>query len=228
MSRQEKRRENLILAFDTSTLRGSVAIGWNEPIAAKDFLTEKGHAGWLLPHINGVMRGAGFEKKSIKALAVGAGPGNFTGVKVAVSTAKALSYAFRVPLIGISSLDVLACSSTAESDFTVALLDARRGMMYCAFYIFAEEYLRISEYMLLAPEDIYARLTDIIEGRVHFIGDKAKAIAEGLPPMPGVEKSWEYGFPDARALLKISLNVLEKGESGNSFDVLPIYLKKPV
>lgn len=228
MSCKEREREKLILAFDTSTLNGSVAVGWVDPVAAEDFVTEKGHAGWLLHRIDGVMRRAGFEKKSITAVAAGTGPGNFTGVKVAVSTGKSLSYALRVPLIGISSLDVLAFSSRKESDFTVALLDAKREMMYCAFYRVEEEHVRTSEYMLLTPEEIHGRMREIAWGRVHFIGEKAKLVAESAPPVPDIETSWEYRLPDARILLKTASNMLKKGEAGNSFNVFPVYLKKPV
>ncbi len=227
MNIEELKRGNVILAFDTATLRGSVAVGWDVPVAFEDFVTEKGHAGWLLPHIDGVIRIAGLGKESIVAVAVGTGPGNFTGIKVAVSSAKGISYALRVPLVGISSLDVLANSSGVESDITVALLDAKRGMMYCAFYGGYPERRRMSEYMMLAPDEIYRRIDRTTSGSVHFVGE-VEPLVKSAPPEFNFHTTWEQKFPDARVLVKIARDVLEKGMGGNPFNILPVYLKKPV
>jgi len=106
--------DRLILALDTSTLRGSVAVGLPGDALARVFLDiQAEHAARLIPAINATLEQAGVERDELQGVVVGAGPGSFTGVRVAAATAKGLSHALGIPLWAFSSL--AAAAATAET-----------------------------------------------------------------------------------------------------------------
>lgn len=126
------------IAFDTSTaatsaclLRGDGAAF--ERIPAVERLFERpGHATELLPAIDSVMRDAGIGWPEVDAIAVGAGPGTFTGLRIGIATARALAHASGVELRPVSSLAAL--SEGIDSPLRLPLIDAKRGELFAALY----------------------------------------------------------------------------------------------
>src|SRR2546430_16259750 len=99
----------LVLGIETSTAQVGVAIGGHEGVLASAHSSRgKRHAENLTPTIDFVRRPARIELSDISVVAVDLGPGLFTGLRVGVASAKALAHALRVPMIGVSSLDLLA------------------------------------------------------------------------------------------------------------------------
>lgn len=118
----------LILSFDTSAAHCAVALVCGDEILASQSETLfKGQAERLIPMLEEVLKGAGKSWSDLDLIAVGIGPGNFTGVRIAVSTARGLALSLNVPAVGVSVFEALAFGT--KGHVTVAR-DARRGMVF--------------------------------------------------------------------------------------------------
>src|SRR5581483_1449847 len=92
------------------------------------------HSVELLRRLERLLKERGLELSQVSAVAAATGPGSFTGVRVAVTVAKSLAFGLNVPLVGVSTLDILAYSQAAASAPVCALMDAGRGEFYAALY----------------------------------------------------------------------------------------------
>jgi len=129
-----------LLALDSSTEVGSVAVGRGDEILAEISLrVGAGHSSALLPAIDEAMRLAAVAPDELAGVVVGAGPGSFTGLRVAAATAKGIVHARNIPLFALSTLEVIAAGSAASSGPVCALIDARRGDVFAACYRFAAD-----------------------------------------------------------------------------------------
>lgn len=126
-----------LLAMDTSTGLGSVAVGRSGELLAEVVAGVRArHAESLLPAVDRALELAGVELNAIEGLVVGAGPGSFTGVRIAAATARGLVRVLGVPLFGYSGLAAVAAGVGAGDRPVCALFDARRGEVYAACYRF--------------------------------------------------------------------------------------------
>ena len=125
----------LTLGIETATERVSVAIGGHEGVIGL-FEVSRGrrHAEILAPAIEFVCRQAGVDLAEIGVVAVDIGPGLFTGMRVGIASAKAIAQALRLPIIGISSLDLLAFTCQHSDKVIVPVIDARKGEVFWAMY----------------------------------------------------------------------------------------------
>lgn len=127
-----------VLAFDSSTATGSVAVAVSEQVRAEVAFPAAGSASAaLMPAVDFAMRSAGVEPRELAAIVVGGGPGSFTGVRVAAATAKGMTHALRIPLWAPASLLGVAVGCAVADKRVCALFDARRGDVYAACYAFA-------------------------------------------------------------------------------------------
>jgi tRNA threonylcarbamoyladenosine biosynthesis protein TsaB len=130
-----------LLAFDTATPATTVALA----LADEKLLTRRhepgpgerpGHVSELLPLVLALLEEAGIGFEQLDRIAVGVGPGTFTGLRIGVATARALAHAHDLPLVGVSTLDSLAAGAAdhlgAEVPAVLAVLDARRGEAFAA------------------------------------------------------------------------------------------------
>ncbi len=137
MSRREPPRP--LLAVDTSTATGSVAVGHPERILAEAVVgVSSRHAEALLPTIDFVLGRAGVAPDDLGGVVVAGGPGSFTGIRIAGATAKGLVRALGVPLYAYPGLLGLAAALGAGPRPVCALFDARRGEVYAACYAFPQ------------------------------------------------------------------------------------------
>jgi tRNA threonylcarbamoyladenosine biosynthesis protein TsaB len=127
-----------ILAFDTATRATTVALAseGEPPLEARDDPApgrRPNHVTRLLPLIEDVLAGSGTRWEELDRVAVGTGPGTFTGLRIGIATARALARAAEVPLVGVSTLESLALSAPADHNgIVLAVLDARRGEVFGA------------------------------------------------------------------------------------------------
>lgn len=132
-----------VLGFDTSTAATSVCLLRADDEAFEvvppdeRLLEPPGHARELMPAVVDVMERAGVGYEQIGALAVGVGPGTFTGLRIGVTTARALAHAEHLPVHPVSSLAALA--EGIEADLRLPLIDAKRGELFAALYRGGEE-----------------------------------------------------------------------------------------
>jgi tRNA threonylcarbamoyladenosine biosynthesis protein TsaB len=124
----------LVLGFDTATPAVSVALHDGERvIAAARAVDARRHCELLVPMIAKVMADAGVSRADLSAVAVGVGPGPYTGLRVGVVTAHVLGSVLGLPVAGVCSLDIIAASAASGREFLVAT-DARRKEVYWARY----------------------------------------------------------------------------------------------
>ncbi len=176
-----------ILAFDTASRATAVAVAapggvWerrDDPPSGE----RPGHATRLLPLISTVMSEAGLEWAEIDRIAVGLGPGTFTGLRIGVATAKALGQATGSALVGVSTLHALAVGAGgpdgADRDAVLGMLDARRGEVYAG----AWSPHRLQGPALLTPRALSPEaLRDALPG----LGRRPLAVGEGAVAFRGV------------------------------------------
>ncbi|MFC3927291.1 tRNA (adenosine(37)-N6)-threonylcarbamoyltransferase complex dimerization subunit type 1 TsaB [Streptococcus caprae] len=123
-----------ILSFDTSSQALTVAILRDEQVLADLTLNiKKNHSISLMPSIDFLMGQLGMDPQDLDRIVVAQGPGSYTGLRVAVATAKTLAYSLNISLVGVSSLQAIALN-VAFDGLVVPLMDARRNNAYVGFY----------------------------------------------------------------------------------------------
>ena len=123
----------LLLCVDSSAVTASAALTADGRVV-KSELINKGltHSETLLPLIESVMEG--YDYKDLDAIAVTAGPGSFTGVRIGTATVKGLAFPYDIPCIGVSTLEAIAYNFTDENAVICAVMDARRMQFYNALF----------------------------------------------------------------------------------------------
>src|SRR3954462_11419206 len=164
------------------------AVGGVEGVFAS-FHASRGrrHAETLAPAIEFVCAQARIEMHEISAVAVDGGPGLFTGLRVGVATAKAMAFALRVPMLGLSSLDLLAFPVRHTRRLIVAVVDARRGEVFSACYRHVPGGVqRITEPMVSSPPSLCSDLVAMAEECL-VVGDGAMRYASLFDDVSHVE-----------------------------------------
>lgn len=179
-----------ILALDSSTLTGSAAVVDGGAVLAESACRVRAtHSEQLLPLVREVLARAECPLDAIDRIAVGVGPGSFTGVRIGVATAKGLAVATGIPLFGVGSLDALAEAAwSMDHGVLVAAIDARRAELYAT----AWRVVGGARAVLLPPcnerpEAVGAALADVVRDgdAVWVVGDAREAdlevVASALP-----------------------------------------------
>ncbi|WP_099157813.1 tRNA (adenosine(37)-N6)-threonylcarbamoyltransferase complex dimerization subunit type 1 TsaB [Virgibacillus ndiopensis] len=124
-----------ILAIDTSNQVLGVALLDNENIIG-EFVTnlKKNHSVRLMPAVDSLMKEANIAPEQLDKIVVAKGPGSYTGVRIGLATAKTLAWALNVPVVGVSSLEVLSYQGRLSSSYICPFFDARRGMVFTGLY----------------------------------------------------------------------------------------------
>ncbi len=123
-----------ILALDTTTPTASAAI-WNDGILRGQYTIQTTtHSTTVLPMIESLLSTLSLEIQDLDALAVSAGPGSFTGVRIGVATIKGLAFSHQIPCIGVSSLESLAWNLIGYKGILCPVINARRGHVYTALF----------------------------------------------------------------------------------------------
>lgn len=158
----------LILAIETATGCGSVALTSGDPLSGA-LLAEATaqprvtHARRLLGSVEWVLGAGGVSWEQLDGIAVSLGPGSFTGLRIGMAAAKGLAMASGVPLLGVPTLDALACTALGVVDGKelCCLLDARKKEVYAALYRSGDDGLpvRSQDPVVIGPEQLVAKLT---------------------------------------------------------------------
>jgi tRNA threonylcarbamoyladenosine biosynthesis protein TsaB len=172
-----------VLAADTSTPRGSVALVEGAEVRGEVRFVSESHSGRLLPAIAFLLETLNVAPQSIEGYAVTIGPGSFTGLRVGLSTIQGLALAAGRPVLGLSTLDVLAARVVGEADHVIAMMDAFRGQVFTRHYDRTGRPLgeRTSE----APEALLARVP---QGAL-CIGDGVERYADLLRARPDLMRA---------------------------------------
>lgn len=219
----------LVLAIETSTPQTTVALGTDQEVIGSVLLSwGKGHSEIVVPAVHSLLHWSGVDLRRVAGVAVGLGPGLFTGLRVGVSTARALSQVLRVPIVGVPSLDVLAFSARHSRWRIAAVTDAKRGEVFYAFYRpVPGGVARESEYAVGSPERLVAELEATREETL-LVGGGALRYRHVLDEAaPAVEfGSVSTAFPLAVSLLELALPRFHREETSRPEAVVPYYLRK--
>lgn len=222
-----------ILGIDTSTATGGAALLVDGFVVSECVLhVGAAHSERLLPTIQRVLSDADVQGTELDAVAVTVGPGSFTGLRIGVTTAKALAYGWHKPVVAVNTLEALAWQVAGLEALVVSALDARRGTVYAAVYRVeagADSFpIAVHPPDNLPMRELLAELADSDE-RVVFVGDGPVAFSEAIEEALG--KRWLRLPSVVESLRPASVASLggmycECGESLNAFDLLPVYLRK--
>ena len=219
----------LILGIESSTVQVGCAIGGHEGVLATAHSSRgKRHAENLAPAIDFICTQAQIELRDIGLVAVDVGPGLFTGLRVGIATAKAIAFALRLPMIGVSSLDLLAFSVRYSPRLIVAAIDARRGELYHARYRQVPGGVqRVSEYAVGSPEDLATDLFATGEEAL-LVGDGAHRYREAFERLARVEVvDPGSSHPSASSLVQLAHARALREEFSQIDTIAPIYLRRP-
>lgn len=127
-----------LLVIDTSTAEMSIALmEGNTLLAERNETVDRNHSNKLIPAIHELISSQGISMKDIEGIAVGRGPGSYTGVRIGVTAAKTFAWSLRIPLIGVSSLEALAYGAAdrkSDKHWIIPMMDARRSQVYTGLY----------------------------------------------------------------------------------------------
>lgn len=228
-----------MLAADTSTAIGSVALLDDGEVRAElAARVSAKHGETLLPNIARVLEEAGVTIADVELLAVGLGPGSFTGLRIALATMKGLALARSVPLVGVGSLLVLARGVDLEGRVVVSLLDAHKQEVFCAAYGLdaANEVIEFLSPAHALPASASALLLAALDGETRplaLVGDALGALRDPiataleraghvlLPPPDGAE------FPRAAALAVEAERRFHKRGGDDLRALEPLYVRAP-
>jgi tRNA threonylcarbamoyl adenosine modification protein YeaZ len=199
----------LLLAFDTATPAVTVALhDGSQVIAQESVIDARRHGELLAGTIEKVLRGAAVGHADLTDLAVGIGPGPYTGLRAGVVTAKVLASALRIPADGICTLDVIAAAVDADQEYIVAT-DARRREVYWALY--ERNGARTGGPHVGRPADLPAGYPVAGEGAVLY----PELTGEPLAPR----------YPSAACLAELAVRRQAEGEAPAPPE--PLYLRRP-
>lgn len=218
-----------ILAFETATECCSVALLCGEAVLERSRLAPRRHAELALPMAEAVLAEAGIGKAQLDAVAVGRGPGAFTGVRLGVSLAQGLALALDVPVLPVSSLAALALQAPADGPLTLALLDARMGEVYAASYGHDEagRLQPLDAERVCAPDAVTLPCAD---GPWQVIGSGWAAYADTVRASVGRTPVWADGtrLPQAADVVRLARVDFAAGRGLAPEQALPVYLRDNV
>ncbi|ONI44684.1 tRNA (adenosine(37)-N6)-threonylcarbamoyltransferase complex dimerization subunit type 1 TsaB [Candidatus Epulonipiscioides gigas] len=222
----------LILAIDSSSQSGSVAFIRNGKMIGEFFINDQlTHSITLMPMLEKLKEILDINLSELSAVAVSTGPGSFTGLRIGISSAKAICQALNVPIIGINTLDVLAHSVPIISNKIICpILDARKNQVYTASYIFKNnELLKLTDYI---ATDLNEILDKFIEDKreVYFIGDGVSVYKNKIIERLGENATFApifIQYTRASVLAQIAECKYIKSEIENPDYLVPTYIRKP-
>lgn len=219
----------LILGIESATAQVGCAIGGHEGVLASAHSARgRRHAESLAPQIEFTLAQARVEIDDISVVAVDVGPGLFTGLRVGISTAMATAFGLGVPMVGVSSLDLIAFPLRHTRRLVVAAIDARRGELFTAFYRQVPGGMqRLSEPQVDTPDDLYAEL-QAASTECLVVGDGAiryRHMFAGLTKVEVGDASLAY--PSAASLVALAHARAMREEFVQPAEITPLYLRRP-
>lgn len=218
-----------LLAIDTATEACSVALAIEGAISERFEIAPRQHTGLLLPWIDALLAEAGISRRQLDLLAVGRGPGAFTGVRLAVAVVQGIALGLDRPVVPVSSLAALAMRAPGRPGSRVlAAIDARMGEIYLgAFELDAASLpLALDQERLLAPA------APVVPAGGGWIGvGSGFAAAEGAlqqalgPALASVDAE---ALPHAADIARIALAAYARGEALAADQLEPAYLRDKV
>lgn len=218
----------LILAFETSAKAGSAALWQNGKLLGESYQnTGLTHSQTLLSMAEDLIKRCGYTPQQVQAVAVAAGPGSFTGVRIGVAAAKGFAWGLEIPCCGVSTLEAMAENFGAYEGYVVPVMDARRSQVYNAVFRAEKGVLsRVTEDRAISLEALCTELSQIREP-IYLVGDGSSLTYQTLhAQLPSLILPPEHRMHQrAAGVAKAAENMLKNGECCDAAAMTPNYLR---
>lgn len=220
-----------ILGIDSSGLVASAAVTVDDLLVSEFTVNNKQtHSQTLLPMIDRVVAMSGISLEELDGIAVSAGPGSFTGLRIGSSTAKGMALALGKPIIPVPTLEGLAYRLAYADGVVCPLMDARRNQVYTGIYRFGESRALecIMQQAAVELSEVIQRINELGE-KVHYLGDGTAVYQEIL------QKETEVAFDiaplhlnrqSAAAVAALGAIYLKQGKGVDAREHTPVYLRQ--
>lgn len=220
-----------ILGIDSSGLVASAAVTVDDLLVSEFTVNNRQtHSQTLLPMIDRVVAMSGISLEELDGIAVSAGPGSFTGLRIGSSTAKGMALALGKPIIPVPTLEGLAYRLTYADGVVCPLMDARRNQVYTGIYRFGESGALecIMQQAAVELSEVIQRINELGE-KVHYLGDGTAVYQEIL------QKETEVAFDiaplhlnrqSAAAVAALGAIYLKQGKRVDAREHTPVYLRQ--
>lgn len=218
-----------ILGIDSSGLVATVAIQSDDILVGEYTIhNKKTHSQTLLPMIQDMLRMAEVPVEELDAIAVAAGPGSFTGLRIGAATAKGLGQALNIPLVAVPSLEGLAYNLAGADAFVCPIMDARRNQAYYGIYDVSGEMPVVVAEQDAAPIDIVLQKVRETGREIIFVGDGVPVFANRIAEEEGL--AYRLGadnvrYQKASSVAALGRKYMEQGKGVPAERFVPIYLR---
>jgi tRNA threonylcarbamoyladenosine biosynthesis protein TsaB len=212
-----------ILGIDTTTKFLSIGLYDGKQIYEYNLETGRRLSALLVPTIKRILDALDWQAADIDYFACGLGPGSFTGMRVGISTIKGMSFTLNKPVIGISTLDILAKNVKDVEGYIMPMIDAKRNLIYCSLYKIKGNIIkRIMPYLLLTEKEFFKK----IKANSIILGDALNLYKEKiLSRVKGVTiLDKDYWYPKGSNIIELARERIKAKKFLSSFKVKPIYL----
>lgn len=216
-----------ILAIETSAELASCALLVGDRVSVRSTPGVRSHSQSVLPMVQELLSEAGIALADCDAVAFGAGPGSFTGVRTACGVAQGLAYGAKLPVLPLVTLEAMAeaCRAATGAGDVLAVLDARMGEVYWAQYRFLDGgWSEVVAPTLSAPQDVAPLAAD----RLHACGNGFVEYADAFADKPFAQTALPDIVPHARELALLARAGLAAGQGVPAAQAQPIYLRNKV
>ena len=217
-----------ILAIDSSGLVASAALATEDSLLAEYTVNyKKTHSQTLLPMVDEIVSMLEFDLKEIDAIAITAGPGSFTGLRIGAATAKGLGMVLEKPIVAVPTVEALAWNLYGVQAVICPLMDARRNQVYTGLFECTDRVRPLMEQAALSVEEIIEKVNEL--GReVIYLGDGVDAYKEKLCMDTKVPFSFapaHLSRQRAGSLASCAVQYMKEGKIQTAAEHEPIYLR---
>lgn len=229
-----------VIGIDSSGLVASVAIVEDSKLVAEYTVNnKKTHSQTLLPMLEEIVKMSGLDLQETDAIAIAAGPGSFTGLRIGSATAKGLGFALKKPIVPVSTVDALAYNLYGTDCLVCPIMDARRNQVYTGIYRFEEQdgegadlckpyKMQVLREACAVPiEEITAQLNEMGK-KVIFLGDGVPVFAEQLKDLMKVPYSYapaHLAMQRAGCVAVLGMEYFKAGNFEDAAEHSPEYLR---
>ena len=218
----------LILAFETSAKAGSVALMDDKKLLGESYQnTGLTHSQTLLTMAEDLLKSCGFSTKNVTAVAVAAGPGSFTGVRIGVAAAKGFAWGAELPCYGVSTVEAMALQMGIHNGYICPVMDARRSQVYNGlFHAQAGVCTRIREDRAISLQELGEELKKLEES-IFLVGDGSNLCYNTLSEsVPGLVCPPEHRMHQRAAGVALAARkMIAQGEPADAAALTPNYLR---
>lgn len=216
----------LILALDTATETGSLALVAGDQVLAEYSLeSHNAYLTCLMPGVEAILKNTGKQAADLAAVAVSTGPGNFTGLRIGLATAKTLAWSLKCPLAAVPTLEVLAAQFPFHPHPVGVVMDAKRGEVFWGLFRCPEDRPQLLEGPLRLPvSELPARLPRPLLLTGPGLEVHREVLAPWLSPDIALAPP-EKRLPRASTLARLARHRLTLGLTANPAQLVPTYLR---